>query len=137
MLIGLLTLSGCGWLSPSSSKPTEACPSAVILRPLSNTAVFGPAPERADTSKGDDREETMAEPIPAQKEPYGVTVEAGKRYFWCACGRSANQPFCDGSHQGTGLTPVPFTAAATEEVWLCGCKSTGGRPFCDGTHASL
>ena len=48
--------------------------------------------------KGDGREETMAEPIPAQKEPYGVTVEAGKRYFWCACGRSANQPFCDGTH---------------------------------------
>ena len=47
----------------------------------------------------------MAEPIPAQKAPYGVTVEAGKRYFWCACGRSANQPFCDGSHKGTGLTP--------------------------------
>jgi hypothetical protein len=46
VLIGLLTLSGCGWLFPSSSKPTEACPSAVILRPLSNTAVFGPAPER-------------------------------------------------------------------------------------------
>ena len=79
----------------------------------------------------------MAEPIPAQKEPYGVTVEAGKRYFRCACGRSANQPFCDGSHQGTGLSPVPFTAAASEEVWLCGCKSTGGKPFCDGTHASL
>ena len=96
-----------------------------------------PPPERADVSKGDDREKTMAEPIPAQKEPYGVTVEAGKRYFWCACGRSANQPFCDGSHQGTGLTPVPFTPAATEEVWLCGCKSTCGKPFCDGTHNSL
>lgn len=79
----------------------------------------------------------MTAPIPAQKEPYGVTVEAGKRYFWCACGRSSSQPFCDGSHQGTGLTPVPFTAEATEEVWLCGCKATGGRPFCDGTHNTL
>jgi len=77
------------------------------------------------------------EPIPAQKEPYGINVEAGKRYFWCACGRSANQPFCDGSHQGTGLTPVPFTAQATEEVWLCGCKQTAGKPFCDGTHNGL
>jgi CDGSH-type Zn-finger protein len=79
----------------------------------------------------------MNGPISAQKEPYGVNVEAGKRYFWCACGRSASQPFCDGSHQGTGLTPVPFTAEATEEVWLCGCKATGGKPFCDGTHNTL
>ena len=92
---------------------------------------------RVKGSKSDGRDEAMSEPIPAQKEPYGVMVEAGKRYFWCACGRSANQPFCDGSHQGTGLTPVPFTAEASEEVWLCGCKSTGGKPFCDGTHASL
>src|SRR5215472_10359636 len=90
-----------------------------------------------DTSKGGGRGKVMDGPIPAQKEPYGVNVEAGKRYFWCACGRSATQPFCDGSHKGTGLTPVPFTAEATEEVWLCGCKATGGKPFCDGTHNSL
>ncbi len=94
-------------------------------------------PNRADASKGDDREDRMSEPIPAQKEPYGITVEAGKRYFWCACGRSASQPFCDGSHKDTGLTPVPFTAETTEEVWLCGCKATGGKPYCDGTHNSL
>jgi CDGSH-type Zn-finger protein len=87
--------------------------------------------------KGRGEEESMTAPIPAQKEPYGVNVEAGKRYFWCACGRSASQPFCDGSHKGTGLTPVPFTAEATEEVWLCGCKATGGKPFCDGTHNTL
>jgi CDGSH-type Zn-finger protein len=79
----------------------------------------------------------MESPIPAQKEPYGVNVEAGQRYFWCACGRSASQPFCDGSHKGTGLIPIPFTAEATEEVWLCGCKATGGKPFCDGTHNTL
>ena len=80
----------------------------------------------------------MAEqPITAQKEPYGINVEAGKRYFWCACGRSASQPFCDGSHKGSGLTPVPFTAEVTEEVWLCGCKQTAGKPFCDGTHNGL
>jgi CDGSH iron-sulfur domain-containing protein 3 len=95
-----------------------------------------PPPVRADTGY-DSGEQVMAEPIPAQKEPYGITVEAGKRYFWCACGRSANQPFCDGSHQGTGLTPVPFTATASEEVWLCGCKQTSGKPFCDGTHNGL
>ena len=58
----------------------------------------------------------MAEPIPAQKAPYNVTVEEGKRYFWCACGRSAKQPFCDGSHKDTGITPMPFTAEKTEDA---------------------
>ena len=79
----------------------------------------------------------MDQPIPAQKAPYNVTVEEGKRYVWCACGRSKTQPFCDSSHRGTGLSPIPFVAEKTEEVWLCGCKSTGGKPFCDGTHNTL
>jgi len=76
----------------------------------------------------------MAAPIPAQKSPYGVTLEAGKEYWWCACGRSKSQPFCDGSHKGTGLTPVGFKAEKNGEHWLCGCKSTGTKPFCDGSH---
>ena len=76
----------------------------------------------------------MAEPIPAQKSPYGVTLEAGKEYWWCACGRSKTQPFCDGSHKGIGLTPVGFKAPKSGEHWLCGCKSTGTKSFCDGTH---
>ena len=79
----------------------------------------------------------MDAPIPAQKAPYGVEVEAGKRYFWCACGRSKSQPLCDGSHRGTGVTPLAFTAAEPKEVWLCGCKATGSKPFCDGSHNRL
>jgi CDGSH-type Zn-finger protein len=79
----------------------------------------------------------MNQPIPAQKAPYGVTLESGKQYFWCACGRSKNQPFCDGSHKAVGLSPVAFSLTKAEEVWLCGCKSTGTRPFCDGTHNRL
>lgn len=79
----------------------------------------------------------MADPIPAQKEPYETAVEAGKSYAWCACGRSKNQPFCDGSHKGTGLTPVVFKAAKTEDVWLCGCKQTKDKPYCDGSHGML
>lgn len=73
----------------------------------------------------------------AQKSPYEVEVEAGRKYFWCACGRSAKQPFCDGSHKGTGLTPVAFTAEKSETLYLCGCKHTQKPPYCDGTHASL
>jgi len=78
----------------------------------------------------------MAEPVIAQKEPYVMELEAGD-YFWCACGRTKNQPFCDGSHQGTGIEPVPFTLAAKTKVWLCGCRHTGTPPFCDGTHKTL
>ena len=79
----------------------------------------------------------MTTPVIVQKAPMKVTVEAGKTYYWCACGRSANQPFCDGSHQGTGFEPVAFTAEKTETVYLCGCKRTGSKPFCDGTHSTL
>lgn len=79
----------------------------------------------------------MSEPIPAQKAPYRVTLEAGRRYAWCACGRSAKQPFCDGSHKEVGLAPVVFTAEETKDVSLCGCKQTGNRPYCDGTHSTL
>jgi CDGSH-type Zn-finger protein len=79
----------------------------------------------------------MSEPIPAQKAPYGLEVQAGQKYFWCACGRSKAQPFCDGSHKGTGLTPVAYTAPKSEKVWFCGCKATGSVPLCDGSHNRL
>jgi CDGSH-type Zn-finger protein len=77
------------------------------------------------------------EALIAKKGPYATDVEAGKTYYWCACGRSAKQPFCDGSHKGTGFEPVAFTAEKTETVYPCGCKRTSNRPFCDGTHQSL
>jgi len=79
----------------------------------------------------------MSEPTIAQKGPYAVQVEAGKSYHWCACGRSAKQPFCDGTHKGSEFTPVKFEAKASGTVYLCGCKHTGDRPYCDGTHSTL
>lgn len=79
----------------------------------------------------------MAEPVVAQKAPYAVEVEAGKKYWWCSCGRSQKQPYCDGSHKDTGLTPLLYTAEKTGKVYLCGCKSTAKKPFCDGTHGRL
>lgn len=79
----------------------------------------------------------MAEAVIASKTPYSVRVEAGKSYFWCACGRSATQPFCDGSHKGTGLTPVKYTAEKDRTVFFCGCKHSQKKPLCDGSHAKL
>ena len=79
----------------------------------------------------------MTEPLIARKEPYEVALREGRNYAWCACGRSGNQPFCDGSHDGTGLMPVVWKAERDETAWLCGCKRTGSRPLCDGTHATL
>lgn len=66
-------------------------------------------------------------------EPYKL-VAGGEEKYLCRCGLSKNQPFCDGSHKGTGLTPVGFKPQKSGEHWLCGCKSTGTKPFCDGTH---
>lgn len=79
----------------------------------------------------------MAEPVVAQKSPYPVDVRAGRKYFWCACGLSKRQPFCDGSHAGTGLEPVMYEATEATTLWFCGCKATADKPFCDGTHNRL
>jgi CDGSH iron-sulfur domain-containing protein 3 len=79
----------------------------------------------------------MSEAVVAQKAPFAVELRAGKTYAWCACGRSATQPFCDGSHQQTSLTPVVFKAERDGLAYLCGCKTSQGRPYCDGSHNRL
>lgn len=78
----------------------------------------------------------MTDPVCPQKAPYAVDVTPGD-YWWCSCGRSAKQPFCDGSHKGTGLAPVKYTATKDEKVWFCGCKQSGKPPMCDGSHKSM
>jgi CDGSH-type Zn-finger protein/quercetin dioxygenase-like cupin family protein len=76
-------------------------------------------------------------PVIARRKGYYYEVKAGKRYLWCSCGRSKTQPFCDGSHAGTGFLPVAFKAERDEDVIFCGCKHTGTPPFCDGAHSNL
>ena len=80
---------------------------------------------------------TWGEAMVAQKGPFAVELRAGKTCAWCACGRSASQPFCDGSHNDTSLVPVVFKAAHAGTAYLCGCKPSQGRPFCDGSHSRL
>ena len=78
-----------------------------------------------------------AKPECPQKAPYPVEVEAGENYFWCSCGKSQKQPFCDGSHKGSEFTPVKYTPEESGKVFFCGCKASSKNPMCDGTHKSL
>jgi len=78
----------------------------------------------------------MESPIIFAKNPVAVNLEPGV-YFWCACGKSKNQPFCDGSHRETSIFPVQFKIDVKKEVYLCQCKQSKNKPFCDGTHRSL
>lgn len=78
----------------------------------------------------------MSEPRVPFKEPAVLELEPGE-YWWCACGRSADQPFCDGSHKGTEFSPEKLTIDETRRVALCQCKNTGNAPLCDGTHRDL
>jgi CDGSH-type Zn-finger protein len=79
----------------------------------------------------------MDTPVIAQRAPIPVDVEAGKQYFWCACGKSQSQPFCDGSHKGSTLTPVKYAAEESKQVYFCCCKHSKASPLCDGSHKTL
>ena len=73
----------------------------------------------------------------AQKSPYAVEVETGKSYYWCSCGKSKTQPFCDGSHKGSDFSPVEYKALESKTVYFCGCKQSNSGVLCDGTHSKL
>jgi CDGSH-type Zn-finger protein len=79
----------------------------------------------------------MAAPVVAQRAPFSTNVEEGKTYWWCACGRSQHQPFCDGSHKGSEFSPFEYKAAESKTVFFCGCKNSNTKPMCDGTHKTL
>lgn len=77
----------------------------------------------------------MTAPVRASDTPFAVAVEQGKDYWWCACGKSRSQPFCDGSHKADGdYTPLKYTADESKTVYFCGCKASGKQPLCDGSH---
>jgi CDGSH-type Zn-finger protein len=76
----------------------------------------------------------MSDPVRAGSAPIPVDVEAGKSYWWCSCGKSANQPFCDGSHKGSEFLPRKYEASEARTVYFCACKATANSPLCDGSH---
>ena len=78
----------------------------------------------------------MNQPVIADKKPVLLELEAGT-YYWCSCGKSNNQPFCNGSHKGTEFTPLAFEVTEKKNVAICNCKHTSNPPYCDGSHSKL
>ncbi|MHB8353571.1 MAG: CDGSH iron-sulfur domain-containing protein [Burkholderiales bacterium] len=79
----------------------------------------------------------MPKPQIAQNAPYAVEVQSGKSYWWCTCGKSKTQPFCDGSHKGSEFSPVEYKASESSTIYFCGCKHSKNGPLCDGSHKTL
>jgi len=76
----------------------------------------------------------MSNPVIANNSPVKVALEQGKKYYYCMCGRSSNQPFCDGSHKGSEFSPMAFECDTSKDYYLCRCKRSNNKPYCDGSH---
>lgn len=120
------------WIVPDNATTDElieqinSCPSGALTY------------KRIDTKKITNiKNTTMKNSKVAGKSPIIVNLESGKTYAWCACGRSSNQPWCDGSHKGTGLTPVVFKSDENKKSAMCMCKQTKNSPHCDGSHNNI
>jgi CDGSH iron-sulfur domain-containing protein 3 len=94
-------------------------------------------PPEAANEKPLKKETSMSKGQIAAKAPISVQVEKGKAYFWCSCGKSAKQPFCDGSHKGSDFSPMKWEADESKTAWFCACKQTAKSPLCDGSHKAL
>jgi CDGSH iron-sulfur domain-containing protein 3 len=79
----------------------------------------------------------MTEKVCVQKKPFAADVVAGNTYYFCSCGLSKTQPFCDGAHKGSGLKSIHYLAEETKTVYFCGCKQSKLGAVCDGTHKTL
>lgn len=73
----------------------------------------------------------------ADRKPAVVSLTEGEKYFFCSCGKSAKQPFCDGSHKDTDFKPMVFTSEKSGDAYLCQCKHSNKLPYCDGSHKNL
>jgi CDGSH-type Zn-finger protein len=134
-ITALLVAAGDVGPPPAAPAPVVTTEKAAEKAPATTTT----APAPTETAAFDLKTRAKV----AKRGPYPVDVEAGKTYYWCTCGHSQNQPFCDGSHvavnekEGTTFAPVAWTAPEAKTVYFCGCKNTSTAPLCDGSHAKL